>query len=102
VLPGELPNLLGCGRVSVAVRVLGEATGALWRYGKPMNKANTALLMNQISTINFGDGSNIKYLPQCKSYNKMLGVQIITILDFRDHLKKVTKDVRLIANKILT
>ena len=37
-----------------------EATGALWGYGKPMSKANINLLINQINTIKFEDGTNIK------------------------------------------
>jgi len=61
-----------------------------------MNKTNTTLSANQINTIKFDDGKNIKYLPLNKSY-KMLGVQINTMLDFKDHMKHVTTDVRLIA-----
>jgi len=61
-----------------------------------MSKANTNLLMNQISTIKFEDGTNIKYLPPNKS-SKMLGVQINPMLDFRDHLKHITTKVRQIA-----
>jgi hypothetical protein len=52
-----------------------EAPGVLWGYGHPMSKANTNLLTNQINTIKFEGGTNIKYLPPNKSY-KMLGVQI--------------------------
>ena len=73
-----------------------EAIGALCGYGAPMNKTNTTLSANQINTIKFDDGKNIKYLPLNKSY-KMLGVQINTMLDFKDHMKHVTTDVRLIA-----
>jgi hypothetical protein len=43
-----------------------EATGALWGYGNPMSKANINLLTNQINTIKFEDGTNIKYLPPDK------------------------------------
>ncbi len=65
-----------------------------------MTKTNTTLLVNQINKIKFDDGTNVKYLPPKKSYN-MLGVQINSMLDFRDHLKHVTMDVQLIA-KVLT
>jgi hypothetical protein len=65
-----------------------------------MSKANTDLLMNQISTIKFENGTNITYLPPNKSY-KMLGVQINPMLDFRDHLKHITTEVRKIA-RVLT
>jgi hypothetical protein len=58
-----------------------------------MSKANINLLTNQINTIEFEDGTNIKYLPPNKSY-KMLGVQIHPMLDFRDHLKHITTEVR--------
>jgi hypothetical protein len=61
-----------------------------------MSKANTNLLMNQISTVTFEDGTNIKYLYPNKSY-KMLGVQINPMLDFRDHLKHITTEVRQIV-----
>jgi hypothetical protein len=60
-----------------------------------MSKANTTLV-NQINIIKFDDGTNITYLPPNKSY-KMLRVQINTMLYFRDHLKHVTTNVRLIA-----
>jgi hypothetical protein len=43
-----------------------EATGALWGYGNPMSKANTNPIINQINTIKFEDGTNIKYLPPNK------------------------------------
>jgi hypothetical protein len=58
-----------------------------------MSRANTPLLTRQISTIKFDDGANIKYPPQHK-LDKMLGVQINNMLDFRDHLRHVTDDVR--------
>ena len=58
-----------------------------------MSKANTNLLTNQINTIKLEDGTNIKYLPPNKSY-KMLGVQMNPMLDFRDHLKRITTEVR--------
>ena len=48
----------------------------------------------------FEDGTNIKYLPPKKSY-KMLGVQINPMLDFRDHLKHITTEVRQLA-RVLT
>ncbi len=70
-----------------------EATEALLGYGNPMSKANSNFLINHISTIKFEDGTNIKYLPPNKSY-EMLGVQINPILDFRDHLKYITTEVR--------
>jgi len=73
-----------------------EATGAIWGYGNPMSKANTILLTNQISTIKFEDGTNIKYLLPNKSY-KMLGVQINPMLAFRDHLKHITTEVSKLA-----
>ena len=76
-----------------------EATGALWGYEYPMSETNTNLLMNQISTIKFEDGTNIKYLSPNKSY-KMLGVQINPILDFRDHLKHITTEVTKLARAL--
>ena len=78
----------------------GEATGALWGYVNPMSKANTNLLMNEINTIKFENNTNIKYLPPNKSY-KMLGVQINSVLDFRDHLKHISTEVRKLA-RVLT
>ena len=66
-----------------------EATGALWGYGNPMSKENLNLLRSQISTIKFEDDTLIKYLPPNKSY-KMLGVNINSMLDFRDYLKHIT------------
>ena len=77
-----------------------EATGALWGYGNPMSKANTNILTNQINTSKFEDGTNIRYLPPNKSY-KMLGVQINLMLDFRNHLKHITTEVRKLA-RVLT
>jgi hypothetical protein len=77
-----------------------EATGALWGYGNPMSTTNTNLLTKKISTIKFEDGTNIKYLSPNKSY-KMLGVQINPMLDFRDHLKHITTEVRQFA-RVLT
>jgi hypothetical protein len=65
-----------------------------------MSKANTNLLTNQINTIKFEDGTNIKYLPPTKSY-KMPRVQINPMLDFRDHLKHITTEVRKLA-RVLT
>jgi hypothetical protein len=73
-----------------------EKTGALWGYGNPMSKANTNLLMSQISTINFEDGTHIMYLPPNTLY-KMLGVEINPMLDFRDHLNHITTEVRKLA-----
>ena len=61
-----------------------------------MSKANINLLINQINIIKFEDGTNIKYLPPNKLY-KMLGVQINPMLDFRDHLKHITTEVRKLA-----
>jgi len=69
-----------------------EATWALWGYGNPMSKENTNLLRSQINTIKFEDGTPIRYLPPNKPY-KMLGVHIKPMLDFRDHLKRITTDV---------
>ncbi len=77
-----------------------EATGALWGYGNPMSKENTNLLRSQISTIKLEDGTSIKYLPPNNSY-KMLGVHINPMLDFRDHLKHISSDIRKLA-KVLT
>jgi hypothetical protein len=74
--------------------------GALWGYGNPMSKSNKNLLTKQISTIKFVDGTNIKFIPPNKSY-KMLGVQINPMLDFRDHLKHITTEVRKLA-RVLT
>jgi hypothetical protein len=67
-----------------------------------MNKANINLLTNQINTIKFEDGTNIKYLPPMapnKSY-KMLRVQINPMLDFRDYLKHITTEVRKLARAL--
>jgi len=64
-----------------------------------MSKANANLLTNQISTIKFEDGTNIKYIPPKKSY-KMLGVKINPMLDLRDHLKHITTEVRKLARVI--
>jgi hypothetical protein len=66
----------------------------------PRSKANINLLINQINTIKFEDGTNIKYLSPNKSY-KMLGVQINPMLDFGDHLQHITTEVRKIA-RVLT
>jgi hypothetical protein len=76
-----------------------EVTGALWGYGNPTSKENTHLLSSQISTIKFEDGTPIKYLPPNKSY-KMLGVHINPMLDFRDHLKHITTDIRKLAKAL--
>jgi len=73
-----------------------EATGALWGYRNPMSKANINLLTNQVNTIKFEDGTNIKYLPPNKSY-KTLGVQINPMLDLRDHLKHIITEVKKFA-----
>jgi hypothetical protein len=73
-----------------------KATGALWGYGNPMSKANINLLINQINTIKFEDGTNIKYLPPNKS-DKMLGVQINPMLNLRDHLRHITAEVKTLA-----
>jgi hypothetical protein len=64
-----------------------------------MTKENTHLLSSQISTIKFEDGTPIKYLPPNKSY-KMLGVHINPMLDFRDHLKHITTDIRKLAKAL--
>jgi hypothetical protein len=57
------------------------------------------MLQAQINTIKFLDGTHIKYLPPNKSY-KMLGVHINTILDLKEHLAHLTKDVRIIAKTL--
>jgi hypothetical protein len=77
-----------------------EATGALWGYGNLMSMTNTNPFNKKISTIKFEDGTHIKYLPPNKSYI-MLGVQINPMLDFRDHLKHITTEVRQLA-RVLT
>jgi hypothetical protein len=61
-----------------------EAIGPLWGYRNSMSKANINLLTNQINTIKFEDGTNIKYLPPDKSY-KILRVKINPVLNFRDN-----------------
>jgi hypothetical protein len=61
-----------------------------------MSKPNINLLTNQINTIKFEEEKNIKFLLPSKSY-KMLGVQIIPMLYFRDHLKHITTEVRNLA-----
>jgi hypothetical protein len=66
-----------------------------------MSKTNTNLLMNQIGTIKFEDGTNIKYLPPNKSY-KILGGQINPILDFTEHLKHITAEVKKLARVLTT
>ena len=76
-----------------------EATGALWALGNPLTHKNQEMLQAQINYIQFLDGTHIKYLPPNKSY-KMLGVHINTILDFREHLAHITKDVRIIAKTL--
>ena len=76
-----------------------EAPGALSGYGNPMSKENTHQLRSQISTIKFEDGTPIKYLPPNKSY-KMLVVHINPMLDFRDHLKHITTDIRKLAKAL--
>jgi hypothetical protein len=65
-----------------------------------MSKANTNLLTNQISTIKFEDGTNIKYVFPNKSY-KILGVRINPILDVIDHLKHIATEVKKLA-RVLT
>jgi hypothetical protein len=67
--------------------------------GNPLTHKNQVMLQDQILSIQFLDGSHIKYLPPNKSY-KMLGVHITTTLDFKEHIAHVTKEVRLLA-KIL-
>ena len=64
-----------------------------------MSKQNTHLLRSQISTIKFEDGTPIKYLTPNKSY-KMLGVHINPMLDFRDHLKHITFDIKKLAKAL--
>jgi hypothetical protein len=76
-----------------------EATGAIWEYGNPMSKEHVNLLRSQISTIEFEDGTPITYLPPNKSY-KMLGVHINPMLNFRDHLKRITTYIRMLAKAL--
>jgi hypothetical protein len=64
-----------------------------------MSEENTQLLRSQISTIKVEDGTPIKFLPPNKSY-KMFGVHINPMLDFRDHLKHVTIDIRKLAKAL--
>ena len=70
-----------------------EATGALWGSGNPMSKASLSLLETQIKTIQFIDGTPIKFLPPHKTY-KMLGVHINPLLDFREHHNNITTEVK--------
>ncbi len=77
-----------------------ETAGALWGYGNLMSKENTYLLLSQINTIKFEDGSPIRHLLPNKSY-KMMGVHINPMLNFRDHLKHIIVHVRKLA-KVLT
>ena len=65
-----------------------------------MSKENTNILRSQITTIKFEDGTPFRYIPPNKSY-KMLGVHTNPMLDFRDHLKHITTDIRKLA-KVLT
>jgi len=76
-----------------------EATGARWALGNPLAHKNQATLKEQIHTVTFFDGSRIRYLPPCKPY-KMLGVHINTILDFRENLTHINKDVRKLAKAL--
>jgi hypothetical protein len=76
-----------------------EARGALGGYGNPMSKENTRILRSQLNTIKCEDGSPIRHLPPNKS-DKMMGVHINPMLDFRDHLKHVTTDVRQLAKAL--
>ena len=64
-----------------------------------MSKENTHLLLSQIFTIKFEDGTPIKYLPPNKPY-MMLGVHVNPMLDFRDHLKHITIDTRKLAKAL--
>ena len=66
---------------------------------KSHEQKNTHLLRSRICTIKFEDGTPIKYLPPNKSY-KMLGVHINPLLDFRDHLKHITTDIRKLAKAL--
>jgi hypothetical protein len=76
-----------------------EATGALWAVDSPLTHKNQDMLKSQINSIQFLDGSHIKYLPPNKSY-KMIGVHINTTLNFQEHLAHITKDVRLLAKAL--
>ena len=67
--------------------------------GNPLTHKNQEMLQTQIHSIKFLDGTPIKYLPPNKSY-KMLGVHINTVLDFKEHLAHITKDVRLLAKAL--
>jgi hypothetical protein len=70
-----------------------EAIGSLWGLGNPLNNKNQNILQEQINSITFKDVTHIKYLPPNKS-NKILGVHINPVLDFREHFLHITKDVK--------
>jgi hypothetical protein len=77
-----------------------EATGSLWGLGNPLNNKSQKNLQEQINSITFTDGTQIKYLPPNKSY-KMLGVQINNpMLYFREHFHHITKDVKKLAKAL--
>jgi hypothetical protein len=46
-----------------------EATGALWALGNPLTHKNQEMLQDQIHSIQFLDGSHIKYLPPTSHIN---------------------------------
>ena len=58
----------------------------------PSTTKNQTMLQEQIYSITFADDTYIKYLPPNKSY-KML-VHINPMLDFREHIHPITKDVK--------
>ena len=76
-----------------------EATGSIWGLGNPLNHKNQNTLQEQIKSIKFADGTNIKYLPPNKSY-KILGVHINPMLDFRERFLHITKDVKNLAKAL--
>jgi hypothetical protein len=76
-----------------------EATGALWALGNPLTHKNQPTIQEQIHAVTFLDDSRIQYLPPNKSY-KILGVHINPVLDFRQRIARITKDVRKLAKAL--
>ena len=79
-----------------------EITGALWSRGNPVAKDNLHILRSRLNAIKLTDdpnGPRLKFLPPNKSY-KMLGVHINPLLDFKEHHRYITKDVRKIAAQL--
>ena len=76
-----------------------EVTGALWDRGSPVSRENITALRNQIATIDLtgeSGGPSMKFLPPNQSY-KMLGVHINPLLDFSEHFRHITAEVRKLA-----